>query len=258
MSELIINDAKTGQTAKFFIPSHHKKIAVHVSSGKDSALCLYFLCQYLMENKRTDVTIFAAHVRDLVRVPYSEKDFNKVIDEFEKQFPELTFKRHVVNYVERSGYPKIIETRKQMKVLIEQYGVQSVFGGRTNPPPLEFLEQLKIESGREEIPAALVDRMPENVTKLNIRKALDENLKVTDDVDNCKYMFANPLLTTNSFFSVEQYKKIPFMRDVIFPLTRSCVGSPWDTDFWKKPCKECWWCREKKKIFGAYDGEQIQ
>ena len=26
------------------------------------------------------------------------------------------------------------------------------------------------------------------------------------------------------------------------------------TDNFTKPCKECWWCREKKWAFGMYDG----
>jgi hypothetical protein len=242
-----------GQSAKFFIPNDHKKIAVHVSSGKDSALCLYLLCQYLTENNRTDVVVVAAHVIDLVRVPYSNKDFDLIIDEFEKYFSDIKFERDYVTYVERPNYPKIIETRKQMVTMIKNKGVQSVFGGRTRPPSLDILEQIKISLKREQIPNALIDRMEENVQDINIVKALDKNYNVISDIENCAYMFANPLLTTDSFFSVELYKKHKFLKDVIFPLTRSCVGSAADTDFWKKPCKKCFWCAEKKMIFGDYD-----
>jgi hypothetical protein len=246
-----------GQTAKIFIPNNHKKIAVHVSSGKDSALCLYLLCEYLREHKRTDITIVAAHVIDLVRVPYSKSDFDKVIDKFEEHFSDIKFERDVVEYVERPGYPKVIETRKQMVTMIKNRGVQSVFGGRTRPPPTEFLEQLRIELNKEKIPQALIDRMEDNVEEINIVKVLDKDYVRITDIENAAYMFANPLLETDSFFSVEMYKKYPFLKDVIFPLTRSCVGSGFDTDFWKKPCQKCFWCAEKKKIFGSYDGGTI-
>ena len=41
----------------------------------------------------------------------------------------------------------------------------------------------------------------------------------------------------------------------LFPITASCVGYAKETDYFTKPCKVCWWCREKKWAFGMYDGE---
>ena len=40
--------------------------------------------------------------------------------------------------------------------------------------------------------------------------------------------------------------------DEIFPLTGSCTGGSFITKLWTQPCKECFWCHEKKWAFGKY------
>ena len=42
--------------------------------------------------------------------------------------------------------------------------------------------------------------------------------------------------------------------DELFPITASCVAYAKKTNHFSEPCKECWWCREKKWAFGMYDG----
>ena len=38
----------------------------------------------------------------------------------------------------------------------------------------------------------------------------------------------------------------------LFPLTRSCEGQADKTKNFTKPCKKCWWCREKYWAFKQY------
>ena len=54
-------------------------------------------------------------------------------------------------------------------------------------------------------------------------------------------------------FVAEMYEQFNLM-DNLFPITASCVEYADKTDYFTKPCKKCWWCREKKWAFGAYDG----
>ena len=38
----------------------------------------------------------------------------------------------------------------------------------------------------------------------------------------------------------------------LYPLTRSCEGQADVTKDFTKPCKKCWWCKEKKWAFNQY------
>ena len=59
------------QLVSIFIPEHHKKVVVDVSGGTDSSLCLYFICLYIREHKRTDVEVTLRHCIDKYRMPHS-------------------------------------------------------------------------------------------------------------------------------------------------------------------------------------------
>ena len=42
------------------------------------------------------------------------------------------------------------------------------------------------------------------------------------------------------------------IHDELFPLTRSREGLAHETDNFTQPCEKCWWCRERKWVFGEY------
>ena len=46
------------------------------------------------------------------------------------------------------------------------------------------------------------------------------------------------------------YRKNNLMED-LFPVTISCIDDRKDL----RPCKKCWWCKEKYDAFGMYDGK---
>ena len=58
--------------------------------------------------------------------------------------------------------------------------------------------------------------------------------------------FYCPLEYLDKRFVAEMYKQFDLMNN-LFPITKlSCVEYAEKTDYFSKPCKECWWCREKK------------
>ena len=65
--------------------------------------------------------------------------------------------------------------------------------------------------------------------------------------------FYCPFEFVNKKFVSDMYHRYNLM-DELFPITASCVAYAKKTNHFSEPCKECWWCREKKWAFGMYDG----
>jgi hypothetical protein len=90
---------------------------------------------------------------------------------------------------------------------------------------------------------------------------------ITDDKGNIEYkdftakesvLISRPFLLVNKLFVSNLYNEIPFLKNDIFHLTSSCVhSSPIATEGWTKPCKNCWWCKEKFWAFNKYDYEKL-
>ena len=103
-----------------------------------------------------------------------------------------------------------------------------MFHGRTANPPIEEAEKHNLTFKRED--------------------QRDGNKKFV-----FRETFYVPFNNVDKRFIAENYKICNLM-DELFPITASCVGYAKATDNFSKPCKECWWCREKKWAFGMYDG----
>ena len=71
--------------------------------------------------------------------------------------------------------------------------------------------------------------------------------------ENHGHAFYCPYEYVDKRFVADMYHKYNLMFE-LFPITSSCVEYAEKTDYFTKPCKECWWCREKKWAFGMYDG----
>ena len=235
-------------TVEIFIPEHHKNIAVICSGGKDSTLLLYFLCEYLMETKRTNVNIHVCHYYDII-FPKRMSAFESIISRFEKQYPLLTFKKNIIELVSNNKYKTDV---KAIAYLKNHQEVNSFFWGFSALPPKELLKQFReIKPGyNDNFYNVMFNRREMTKTPDQL---FDHNGKITDNVDNCGLMLKSPLLRVDSYFTYEYYKNNSFLTE-LFPLTSSCVYAGIENN----SCKSCWWCLEKKVIFGGYDGQSMQ
>ena len=60
-----------------------------------------------------------------------------------------------------------------------------------------------------------------------------------------------PYLNVDKKFIADIFKKHNLMDD-LFERTGSCVGSANVTNGFSEPCKDCWWCHEKRWAFGEF------
>jgi hypothetical protein len=209
---------------------------------------LYLVCSYLTEFERNDVKITVLHLIDLVRAPKSKKDFDLIIDKFEKQFTNISFVR---KYVTLYNDDKVSTSNKEIVKLFAT-GMQGWFNGRTKNPPKEIYKTLGIN-----LPPALDIREEDIIKNTDVLRMFDSDKKQTDHLDLCVMMVSKFLLTVDRSFVAEYYNKIPFLTN-LFPLTRSCISSDIiETKGWTQPCKRCWWCKEKFWAFHQYDGGTI-
>ncbi len=233
-----------------FIPDHHKIITVRTSAGTDSTLTLYMVCEYLTEFKREGVTILLTHYLDIVRAPKSLEPMKKIWELFKNRYPNINFVENVISFVEKQrGDKRRLHAKITEKLKTE--GVQSFFTGITLNPPLEIQNNLGMTVGRQN------HRERENATAYNRYDAYDKDGNETDDYQNCKHLQFRPLLFVDKSFVASMYKQNAFLKNDVFQLTFSCVGNIFDTKNWTIPCKNCWWCKEKKWAFGRYDGELL-
>ena len=70
-------------------------------------------------------------------------------------------------------------------------------------------------------------------------------------------MHYRPFVNVDKKFVADLYKQFDLMDD-LFPLTMSCIGFDYQTNYFTEPCKKCYWCHEKKWAFGCYDGGLLE
>jgi hypothetical protein len=238
-------------SVEIIIPSHHKTIVVDVSGGTDSALLLYFISRSL-EN-RSDVTVIVRHIVDLVRVPYTKPLIQKIVSEFEYNFPSIKYQTRFLQFVEKK--PTVTKTyslEKDKTEILKQNSNITFFGSVTANPPEQVQKDLDMwESGRLKI------REKDQRESRILYKPYDKNMEVTT-IDKCNFLNAQPFLLVDKKFISYFYFNETFLKNSIFKLTASCVCSDvFITKNWTVPCKSCWWCKEKKWAFGRYDNEDL-
>ena len=252
----------SGQSVNLFIPEHHSKICISLSGGTDSALSLYFLCLYLREHNRTDsVEITIRHLIETLRAPYSyERAVKFIIEEFKTEFPDINFKEHIFERTEIIDKTNPLSFKERImrenRAELIASGIQSFYNGRTLNPPKEIQSELgMLNTNGNTIGQDYRER--ETIDIPSMYRGIDTDINWTTDYETCKVLIARPLMLVDKSFVAEYYKKTDFLKR-IFPLTYSCVTRhPEMTDNFTKPCKVCWWCKEKKWAFGVYDGGSI-
>lgn len=193
---------------------NYDHIGIWLSGGADSALGLYLLQMY-----NTNTTILPLHGMDIRRwkdgqTKLSEGATEDIIKVIRKRQPE---KSHLLHDMYCFDYEK------------EDWETKAKYH-----QPVE--DGLRAD-GTIQVALNFVTKNPP--IKLHDQQEPRR--------DNKKAKVRRPFARRDKKWVASLYEEYDLMED-LFPLTVSCI-SPWD-----EPCKQCFWCKEKKWAFGMYDG----
>lgn len=210
------------------INPEHKRIAVMLSGGPDSALLTYLLIKTIQQ-EQLDTQIFPV-TAELLKRPFNIRYSKLVLDRLADITGYDKFGAHLIFEIPAhlclDDDVKISIMRENTTRFAHEYDLERYYNGQTkNPPPeVELLRQ---------------DRMLDRDTPEEDGKKLE-----TKSV-------SWPLLFTNKRGLSDLYRQHDLL-ETLFPYTRSCEGETEETNNHTTACERCWWCRERFWGFGTY------
>jgi hypothetical protein len=211
-----------------------KKIGINLSGGCDSALVMFMTCRELIARDKLDVVIHpitGVHNKRPTNIWNAEE----IVELFREMFPAVEIGEHFVDYYDKDHEKdKTNQHLKHETRLREEGKIEVLFHGRTANPDKDEAEKHNLLYKREE------------------RRDKHGNEREPFHEHHDKPFYC-PMEFVDKRFVADIYRSFGLMEN-LFPLTASCVAYGEETDYFTKPCKECWWCREKKWAFGMYDG----
>ena len=240
-----------GQTINFFdeFPTD-SKILLSLSGGLDSASLFFLICKHFpnMEiipftGKNVRAPFDAERAEDITQWMKKRFPKNKILpreeftyDHFDKFWYQQAIDRWEDEFVlvngkkiprchNARGLTKMLTMRHETSKLREKYSVKLAVSGQTSNPPVN--EQKKY-----------------NFYNLAERRRDGPN-KNKHQVGKNKY---SPFIHVDKKFIADIYKKNNLMQE-LYPLTGSCIGTKYTTDYFTKECRQCFWCHEKKWAF---------
>jgi hypothetical protein len=261
-------------------PTIHDRVVINVSGGLDSASLLFLLCKYF---PKIEKHVFTG---DDVNHPIDAFNAENVVNHIMKKIPSHNIKSHdfisfddmnpeilkevkllvekrpeyrtEFPYIKRSldgrciphkftdeemFYGKIAKpllNDRNTSYIMKKYKCEVYLSGMTMNPPDDEMKRLKFyhlaEKKRNESYKHILEvKMQENIKK--IYKPFNKGYQPFHKVNK---LFVKGILEEHSIL------------DEIYPLTGSCTGGANITKLWTEPCKECFWCHERKWAFGKF------
>ena len=213
---------------------------VNVSGGADSAILLWQLLKYLRLHKRIleNITVISGVESSRVHNEWNAREVFLAISE---KFTEQTFV-HDVFYYDKIGSKLDYHIAHEKE--LQTQGILCMFHGRTANPPKQIQELIKY-----------------NDTTMYADRSKPAERDVTEKKRKTEFWWDNNTFTSVPFDNVDKkflaglYKKEPYMMNVVYPLTASCISNKSiDTKWFQEPCRKCFWCQERYWAFGSYDG----
>ena len=228
----------------------HDNWLIALSGGTDSALMLWFVCK-LFPHKR----IVCHTGTDESKDPFVGDYASEIFEWMQEQYPHvnLIHEKYKFNSRERRhldvarkeieasdtpeifpsilGHAKSVATREKKAPIREKYNITFSMHGISKNPPIEVQEKYgftHVAEGRR------------NFTYPEV------------DFKQSGYVHYMPWRNVDKSFIAEIYKQYDLL-ETLFPLTASCIGDGAKSKWYTEPCKQCFWCYEKKWAFGCYD-----
>jgi len=245
------------------------RIVISVSGGLDSAALLFLLCKYFPTIEKH---IFTG---DDVNHPIDAFNAENVVNYIKKQIPDHNIKSHDFAHFDDMN-PKILEevallvkeqpelrnkfpfikrsqdgrleahkytdeemfygkiakpllNRRNIMALMEKYECKVYLSGMTMNPPNDEMKRL-------------------GFFNLSEKQRNEDRVSDKDILGRINY---KPFYIVNKLFVKGVFEQHGILEE-IYPLTGSCTGGANITKLWTEPCKECFWCHERKWAFGKY------
>tara|TARA_B100001939_G_C16787054_1_gene549599 strand:- start:45 stop:791 length:747 start_codon:yes stop_codon:yes gene_type:complete len=218
-----------------------KRVAVTLSGGVDSSFVMFMLCEKIKE-KKLDIEVMPFTGIDKLR-PTNEWYAREISSYFKSKYPEVKFLDHYTFKYDHSPGNTLMKRRAHAEkewYLYKEQDVKVFLCGKSANPPLEESEKYGLH----------VDREEERDTDLGDRHKIITRVNAYGEYNRWIY---RPLAFQHKKFIAQCYRDNNLIDD-LFPLTASCISYADKTDYFTKPCKTCWWCKEKHWAFGMYDG----
>lgn len=226
------------------------RVFLALSGGSDSAILLYLTCLVrpnwkiichtgIDKHKDPWVGEYAAEIIEFMKTKFPDVDIIHEQYKFdslesvwlyraEKEWNEHPNKETLPTI---QGHAKAVASRQLKHELRKKYNIKLSMHGITANPPIEVQKELGFYD---------VAEPRRNLVYDEFKWKKSGNLHYT------------PFINVDKKFIAGLYEQYNLMED-LFPLTRSCIGFEEETEYFTKPCGECFWCHEKMWAFGTYD-----
>lgn len=216
---MILTDENGNQIDYFErFPNNIKSIGISLSGGVDSALILYLLAKMIKDRNQISY-IYPIHGYDISRKNvHSYTTAERVVNVIKYELNDWSIIQplYVFAYDKNLPISKEEYHKANYEYMKRRYGIPFIIRGVTQGMP---------DSGRP----------------------LVEGDATSDELHHyANTTWSFPFGSVDKKYIANQYKT--FGLDILYSVTSSCISdSP-------KPCKKCWWCKEKYWAFGSYDG----
>lgn len=241
------------------------RIGVSLSGGTDSAILFYLMAKHLPNDvilvpwssyeesdnplKERPLTIEAAEeIVDFVRNAFPNANIAEHHKfTFDRNCPIAYEKAKLKNVPSWDCYPmailgvvKMVLMQEEETKSFDSKNIGMLVGGITMNPPVEDMESDWRPSGWKH-PLG---------PRYEPRRSKEHETIAWSEIGRSHY---HPFVNVDKSFVAGLYEQEGLM-DTLYPMTESCTGFAYETNWFTEPCKQCFWCWEKYWAFGSYDG----
>ena len=203
-----------------------KTVGIWMSGGADSSLLAYVLAKKIKEEK-LDIKIQPLSVRR--GRGWNPIYAGQVIDFIESDL-NIKMKEHIIYYppMDNEHYREIEVFREKDDINFKNGLFEILYSGITcNPPSSD-----------------------KSISRNKERTRDEESERPLKTYNGIRY-YINPFFDINKRHLKMIYDQLK-LTDTLFPITRSCEGSDYETGNYTYHCEKCWWCEERYWAFGKY------
>ena len=216
----------------FNFNTQNLKIGIAVSGGADSALLLYLTAKYVKDAEIIPWSGYEIENKNHKFRPFTIHDAKSVVDVVRNKLPNAHISQHYIWSYDKRGQDKKIYMKDEAKRCLDNGIIDLYVTGRTANPPKDVLNEIE-----KKLPSDTAGPIESSRSYLQSERPSDT--------------YYAPFINMNKKVISRLYQKYDCMED-LFPVTQSCVGWAEETNWFTEPCKQCFWCHERKWAFGSY------
>jgi 7-cyano-7-deazaguanine synthase in queuosine biosynthesis len=211
------------------------KIGIGVSGGADSALLLYLAAKYLPDTVIVPWSGYEIKNKVHNYRPFTILDAQNVVQIVKEKLPHANITDHYIWSYDRQGQNKNTYMKNEIDRCLKNKTFDMYVSGITANPPEDILKEISKRLLKDT--AGVIDTYRSYYKEVRRQS-----------------WYYSPFTNIDKKVIASLYQKYDLMND-LFCVTQSCVGWGHQTNWFTEPCKQCFWCHERKWAFGRYDGE---